>query len=200
MIAAGADMIHFDVMDSHYVPSLTVGPPVLESLRKRYPNLSVDVHLMVRLDSNQIVQDFINAGATYISIHPETSSNPIALLQSIRKAGVKAGIVLNPDEPVELINPYLDDLDLILIMSVFPGRGGQKFIPHSIDRLKQTRSKIDDFNSPIRLEVDGGINLENIGEVAGAGADMFVAGTAVFGSDNYQTTIQAMRAAIGDLP
>lgn len=193
---AGADVIHFDVMDSHYVPNLTIGPLVLESLRRRFPELPVDVHLMVKHETDQLVRDFVNAGASYISIHPDSAADPIQLLKYIRASHVNAGIVLNPDQPIATISPYLGYLDYILIMSVYPGKGGQSFIPESTDRLRQAKFILDTANSQIDLEVDGGIKSENIGEVAQAGANMFVAGTAIFGTPNYTDAIQGMRTRI----
>lgn len=193
---AGADVIHFDVMDSHYVPSLTIGPLVLESLRRRFPELPVDVHLMVKHETDQLVRDFVNAGASYISVHPDSAADPIQLLKYIRASHVNAGIVLNPDQPIASISPYLAYLDYLLIMSVYPGKGGQSFIPQSIERLRQAKFILDAANSQIDIEVDGGIKLENIGEVARAGANMFVAGTAIFGTSNYTDTIQGMRNRI----
>lgn len=196
VMRAGADVIHFDVMDSHYVPSLTIGPLVLESLRRRFPDLPVDVHLMVNHETDQLVRDFVNAGASYVSIHPDSASDPIQLLKFIRSSHVKAGIVLNPDQPVATIAPYLGFLDFLLIMSVYPGKGGQSFIPESIDRLRQAKFVLEAANRLIDIEVDGGIKSDNIADVARAGANMFVAGTAIFGTPNYAVTIETLRAQI----
>jgi len=197
VIEAGADVIHFDVMDSHYVPNLTIGPPVLEALINRLPSLSVDVHLMVQHESDTLVRNFISAGCSYISIHPESTTVPFEILETIRKADVKAGIVLNPDEPISNVDPFIDYIDYLLIMSVFPGRGGQKFIPETVPRLREARNLLDSKSTQIRLEVDGGISAQNIGLVAEAGADMFVAGTAIFGTPDYSQTIQHLRSQLG---
>ena len=196
VLEAGADIIHFDVMDGHYVPGLTVGTPVLEALCKRIPDLQVDVHLMVKHESQDLVKAFIDAGASYISIHPDSTTEPHELLNLIQSSHVQAGIVLNPDEPIDKATPYLELLDYLLIMSVFPGKGGQSFIPESTNRLEMARELLNETKPAVRLEVDGGIKLNNIRDVAMAGADMFVAGTAIFSTPDYGATIQEMRRLI----
>lgn len=192
VLAAGADIVHFDVMDNHYVPNLTIGPLVCQALRKHGITAPIDVHLMVSpVDS--MIQDFAKAGATYISFHPEASNHVDRSLQLIRDLGCKPGLVLNPATPVDCLDYVMDKLDLILLMSVNPGFGGQKFIPSTLRKLSQVRELITASGRDILLEVDGGVGVGNIAEVARAGADMFVAGSAIFGSGDYAATIAAMR-------
>jgi len=195
VLDAGADMIHFDVMDNHYVPNLSIGPLVLASLRNAGIKDPVDVHLMVK-PVDRLIEDFLAAGADVISIHPETTEHLHRTLGMIRDGGAKAGIVFNPATPVELLNEVIDYVDLVLIMSVNPGFGGQAFIASSVSKLEQAREIIDAASHEVRLQVDGGIKAANIGSVAAAGADTFVAGTAIFGSDDYAETIRNMRAEI----
>lgn len=195
VLDAGADMIHFDVMDNHYVPNLSIGPLVLASLRNAGIKDPVDVHLMVK-PVDRLIEDFLAAGADVISIHPETTEHLHRTLGMIRAGGAKAGIVFNPATPVELLNEVIDYVDLVLIMSVNPGFGGQAFIASSVSKLEQAREIIDAASHEVRLQVDGGIKAANIGSVAAAGADTFVAGTAIFGSDDYAETIRNMRAEI----
>jgi ribulose-phosphate 3-epimerase len=196
VLAAGADVIHFDVMDNHYVPNLTIGPMVCEALRKFGITAPLDVHLMVK-PVDRIVPDFAKAGATYISFHPEATEHVDRTIELIREHGCKPGLVLNPATPVDYLDYTLPKLDLVLLMSVNPGFGGQKFIPAVLDKVRAVRKRIDALGKPIRLEIDGGVKVDNIGEIARAGADMFVAGSAIFGAKDYQSTIAAMRAAIG---
>jgi ribulose-phosphate 3-epimerase len=195
VLEAGADVVHFDVMDNHYVPNLTVGPLVCEALRKHGVTASIDVHLMVS-PVDRIVGDFAAAGATYISFHPEASNHVHRTIGLIREAGCKPGLVLNPATPLEWLDYCLDDLDLVLLMSVNPGFGGQSFIESSLDKLRAARERITASGKDIRLEIDGGVKVDNIRAIAAAGADMFVAGSAIFGSDDYAATISAMRAEI----
>ncbi len=195
VLAAGADVVHFDVMDNHYVPNLTIGPLVCEALRKHGVSAPIDVHLMVR-PVDRLVGDFAAAGATFISFHPEASDHVHRTIALIRDAGCKPGLVLNPATPLTHLDHCLDDLDLVLIMSVNPGFGGQSFIPSSLEKLRAARKLIEASGRDIRLEIDGGVKVDNIGEIAAAGADMFVAGSAIFGSDDYAATIAAMKAAI----
>ncbi len=195
VLAAGADTIHFDVMDNHYVPNLSVGPLVLKSLRKAGIHETVDVHLMVKpVDS--LIADFIAAGADYVSVHPESTEHLHRTLTLIRESGAKAGLVFNPATPLTVLEEVIDILDLVLVMSVNPGFGGQSFIESSLDKLAHARELIDASGREIRLQVDGGVKVENIGRVAAAGADTFVAGTAIFASDDYATTIAGMRREI----
>ena len=196
VLDAGADVVHFDVMDNHYVPNLTIGPMVCAALRKYGVRAPIDVHLMVR-PVDQLILDFAKAGATYISFHPEASDHIDRSLQLIRDQGCKAGLVFNPATPVHCLEYLMDKVDVILLMSVNPGFGGQKFIPATLKKLQKVRKLIDDSGQRIRLEVDGGVGVDNIGEIARAGADMFVAGSAIFGSDDYAATIAAMRAELG---
>ncbi len=196
VLAAGADWVHFDVMDNHYVPNLTIGPLVCEALRKHGVTAPIDVHLMVK-PVDRIVPDFAQAGATLISFHPEASEHVDRTIQLIRSHGCQAGLVFNPATPLHYLDHTLDQLDLVLIMSVNPGFGGQKFIPGALDKLRAVRERIDRSGRPIRLEVDGGVKADNIGEIARAGADTFVAGSAIFNAPDYAATIAAMRAAIG---
>jgi ribulose-phosphate 3-epimerase len=195
VLAAGADIVHFDVMDNHYVPNLTVGPLVCEALRKHGVTAPIDVHLMVK-PVDRIVPDFARAGATYISFHPEASEHVDRTIGLIREHGCKPGLVLNPATPLDVLDYTLDKLDLVLLMSVNPGFGGQQFIPGVLDKVRAVRKRIDARSLPIRLEVDGGVKVDNIGEIARAGADTFVAGSAIFGAADYRATIDAMRAAI----
>lgn len=192
VLAAGADIVHFDVMDNHYVPNLTIGPMVCKALRKYGITAPIDVHLMVK-PVDRIIGDFIEAGATYITFHPEASEHIDRSLQLIKEGGCKAGLVFNPASSLEAAKYVLDKLDMILLMSVNPGFGGQKFIPKTIDKLQEARALIDTSGLDIRLEIDGGVNLENIAQIAAAGADTFVAGSAIFNTADYQQTITAMR-------
>jgi ribulose-phosphate 3-epimerase len=194
-LEAGADLIHFDVMDNHYVPNLTVGPVVCEALHRHAPGAMIDVHLMIR-PVDRIVPDFASAGATYISFHPEATDHIDRTIELIREHGCRPGLVFNPATPLEFLDYTLDRLDLVLIMSVNPGFGGQKFISSALDKLAAARRRIDSAGKSIRLEVDGGVKVENIGEIARAGADTFVAGSAIFESGNYRGTIAAMRREI----
>jgi len=195
VIAAGADIVHFDVMDNHYVPNLTIGPMVCEALRKHGVTAPIDVHLMVK-PVDRIVPDFAKAGATYISFHPEASKHVDRTIELIRENGCKPGLVLNPATPLSCLDYTLKKLDLVLLMSVNPGFGGQKFIPGVLDKVRAVRKLIDASGREIRLEIDGGVKVDNIGEIARAGADTFVAGSAIFGAKNYPETIAAMRKAI----
>ena len=197
VLAAGADTIHFDVMDNHYVPNLSVGPLVLSALRKAGVDACIDVHLMVK-PVDRLVEDFLAAGADYITVHPESTEHLHRTLSMITAGGAKAGLVFNPATPLDALEPVIDMLDLILIMSVNPGFGGQAFIPSSLDKLRQARRLIDTSGRDIRLQIDGGIKIGNIGAAAAAGADAFVAGTAIFGADNYADTISSMRDEIAD--
>jgi ribulose-phosphate 3-epimerase len=196
VLAAGADLIHFDVMDNHYVPNLTIGPVVCEALRKRGISAPIDVHLMVK-PVDRIVPDFAAAGATWISFHPEASLHVDRTLGLIREHGCKAGLVLNPATPLVHLDHVLDKVDLVLLMSVNPGFAGQAFIPSVLGKLASVRERIRESGREIRLEIDGGVKVDNIGAIARAGADTFVAGSAIFGSNDYAGTIRRMRAAIG---
>jgi ribulose-phosphate 3-epimerase len=195
VIAAGADMVHFDVMDNHYVPNLTVGPLVCEALRKYGVSAPIDVHLMVS-PVDRIVGDFAQAGASIISFHPEASGHVDRSLQLIRDSGCKAGLVFNPATPLDHLRYVLDKVDLVLVMSVNPGFGGQSFIPAALTKLRDARRIIDDSGFDVRLEIDGGVKVDNIADIAAAGADTFVAGSAIFASGDYAGVIAAMRAAI----
>jgi ribulose-phosphate 3-epimerase len=192
VLAAGADWVHFDVMDNHYVPNLTVGPLVCEALRKHGVTVPIDVHLMVK-PVDRIVPDFARAGASIISFHPEASEHVDRTIGLINEHGCKAGLVFNPATPLSWLEHTLDKLDLVLIMSVNPGFGGQKFIPEALAKLREVRRRIDASGRQIRLEVDGGVKTENIGQIARAGADTFVAGSAIFGEKDYRAVIGAMR-------
>ncbi|MGH8055026.1 MAG: ribulose-phosphate 3-epimerase [Stenotrophomonas sp.] len=195
VLAAGADWVHFDVMDNHYVPNLTIGPMVCQALRKHGVTAPIDVHLMVE-PVDRIVPDFAEAGASLISFHPEASRHVHRTIQLIKSHGCKAGLVLNPGTPVEVLDWVLEDLDLVLLMSVNPGFGGQAFIPSTLDKLRAVRTMIDKLGKPITLEVDGGVKADNIGAIAAAGADAFVAGSAIFNAPNYTDVIAQMRANV----
>ena len=195
VLKAGADWVHFDVMDNHYVPNLTIGPLVCSALRKHGVTAPIDVHLMVQ-PVDRIVPDFAEAGATLISFHPEASSHVHRTIQLIKSHGCKAGLVLNPATPIDVLDWVLDDLDMVLLMSVNPGFGGQAFIPSTLDKLRAVRKKINATGKPIRLEIDGGVKADNIGEIAAAGADTFVAGSAIFNAPDYAEVIARMRAAV----
>ncbi len=195
VLEAGADVVHFDVMDNHYVPNLTIGPLVCEALRKHGVTAPIDVHLMVK-PVDRIIPDFAQAGASYITFHPEASEHIDRSLQLIRGEGCKSGLVFNPATPLDCLKHVMDKVDMILLMSVNPGFGGQKFIPGTLDKLREARKLIDDSGLDIRLEIDGGVKVDNIGEIAAAGADTFVAGSAIFNTDDYKTTIDAMRAEL----
>ena len=195
VLAAGADWVHFDVMDNHYVPNLTIGPLVCEALRKHGVTAPIDVHLMVE-PVDRIVPDFAKAGASIISFHPEASKHVHRTIQLIKSEGCQAGLVLNPASPLEVLDYVLEELDLVLLMSVNPGFGGQGFIPSALDKLRKVRAMIDATGKPIRLEIDGGVKPDNIGAIAAAGADAFVAGSAIFGKPDYAAVIASMRAAI----
>jgi len=197
VLAAGADIVHFDVMDNHFVPNLTIGPLICEALRKHGIEAPIDVHLMVE-PVDRIIPDFATAGASYITFHPEASRHVDRTLGLIRDEGCKSGLVFNPATPLDWLEHVLDKVDMVLIMSVNPGFGGQKFIPAALDKLRRARQMIDDSGLEIRLEVDGGVKVDNIGEIAAAGADTFVAGSAIFGSSDYAATIAAMKAAIAN--
>jgi len=195
VIAAGADMIHFDVMDNHYVPNLTIGPLVCEALRKHGVTAPIDVHLMVK-PVDRIIPDFAKAGATWISFHPEASEHVDRTLELIREHGCRPGLVFNPATPLSWLDHVIDKVDLILLMSVNPGFGGQKFIRSSLAKLQLARQRIDASGRDIRLQIDGGVKVDNIAEIARAGADTFVAGSAIFGAKDYKATIAAMRQEI----
>jgi ribulose-phosphate 3-epimerase len=195
VIDAGADLIHFDVMDNHYVPNLTVGPLVCEALRKHGITAPIDVHLMVR-PVDRLVVDFAKAGASWISFHPEASDHVDRTIALIREHGCRPGLVLNPATPLAWLDHTLEQIDLVLLMSVNPGFGGQAFIPATLEKIRAVRARIAASGRDIRLEVDGGIKVDNIGRVAAAGADTFVAGSAIFGSRDYAATVRAMRAEI----
>ncbi|MDH3336702.1 MAG: ribulose-phosphate 3-epimerase [Gammaproteobacteria bacterium] len=195
VLEAGADIVHFDVMDNHFVPNLTIGPLICEALRTHGIEAPIDVHLMVE-PVDRIIPDFAKAGANYITFHPEASRHIDRSLALIREQGCKAGLVFNPATPLACLNHVIDKVDMVLIMSVNPGFGGQEFIPSALDKLREVRGIIDDSGRAIRLEIDGGVKVSNIGEIAAAGADTFVAGSAIFGSDDYVATIAAMKAAI----
>ncbi|RUO76578.1 ribulose-phosphate 3-epimerase [Idiomarina tyrosinivorans] len=195
VLAAGADIIHFDVMDNHYVPNLTIGPMVCKALRNHGVTAPIDVHLMVK-PVDALIPQFAEAGASIISFHPEASEHVDRTLQLIRDHGCQAGLVLNPATPLSYLDFVMDKLDLILLMSVNPGFGGQAFIPSTLEKVRQVRQRIDQQQRPIRLEVDGGIKIDNIAEVAKAGADTFVAGSAIFNNDDYHAVISEMRKAL----
>ncbi len=195
VLDAGADIVHFDVMDNHFVPNLTIGPLLCEALRHYGIEAPIDVHLMVEpVDS--IIPDFAKAGASYITFHPEASRHVDRSLGLIKEQGCKSGLVFSPATPLDWLNHVIDKVDMVLLMSVNPGFGGQSFIPSSLDKLRQARKIIEASGREIRLEIDGGVKVDNIGEIAAAGADTFVAGSAIFGSDDYSKTIAAMKAEI----
>ncbi len=195
VLDAGADIVHFDVMDNHFVPNLTIGPMICEALRNYGVDAPIDVHLMVE-PVDRIIPDFASAGADYITFHPEASRHVDRSLGLIREQGCKAGLVFNPATPLNYLQHVIDKVDMVLLMSVNPGFGGQAFIPSALDKLREARQIIDDSGLEIRLEIDGGVKVDNVGEIAAAGADTFVAGSAIFGSDDYTATIAAMRAEI----
>ena len=198
VIQAGADIIHFDVMDNHFVPNLTIGPLVCESLRKYGIKAPIDVHLMTEpVDS--LIKDFATAGATYITFHPEASTHIHRSLELIRSLGCKSGLVFSPGTPLNCLEHLIEEIDMILIMSVNPGFGGQSFIKSSLDKISASRKIISESGRDIRLEVDGGVKIDNIAEIASAGADTFVAGSAIFGSENYQKTISSMKEEINSI-
>ncbi|MDY6991077.1 MAG: ribulose-phosphate 3-epimerase [Pseudomonadota bacterium] len=198
VLAAGADIVHFDVMDNHYVPNLTIGPLVCKALRKHGVTAPIDVHLMVK-PVDRIIPDFAEVGATYITFHPEASEHIDRSLQLVRDQGCKSGLVFNPATPLDYLNYVMDKVDMILLMSVNPGFGGQSFIASSLEKLRQARKMIDDSGLDIRLEIDGGVKVDNIREIAAAGADTFVAGSAIFSTANYKATIDAMRAELAQV-
>ena len=195
VLEAGADWVHFDVMDNHYVPNLTIGPMVCQSLRDCGVTAPIDVHLMVE-PVDELIKSFSKAGATYITFHPEASNDINKSISLIKDGGCKAGLVLNPDIPIDALDGYLEKLDMILLMSVFPGFGGQKFIDSVLEKVTEIRSIINDKELETRLEIDGGIKLENIRKVADAGADTFVSGSAIFGQPDYSEIIQKMRDSL----
>ena len=192
VLAAGADVVHFDVMDNHYVPNLTIGPMVCQALRNYGIQAPIDVHLMVK-PVDRLIPDFAKAGASLITFHPETSEHIDSSLQLIKDHGCQAGLVFNPATPLHYLDHVLDKLDVILLMSVNPGFGGQSFIPGTLDKLRQVRRLIDQSGRNIRLEIDGGVKVDNIREIAAAGADMFVAGSAIFSQPDYKAVIDQMR-------
>ncbi|HDZ54987.1 MAG TPA: ribulose-phosphate 3-epimerase [Pseudomonas xinjiangensis] len=198
VLAAGADIVHFDVMDNHYVPNLTIGPMVCTALRKYGVTAPIDVHLMVK-PVDRIIGDFIDAGATYITFHPEATEHIDRSLQLIKEGGAKAGLVFNPGTSLESLRYVMDKIDMILLMSVNPGFGGQKFIPGTLDKLRETRALIQASGRDIRLEIDGGVNEQNIRSIAQAGADTFVAGSAIFNKPDYKAVIDAMRAELAQV-
>jgi ribulose-phosphate 3-epimerase len=195
VLDAGADIVHFDVMDNHFVPNLTIGPMICEALRGYGIEAPIDVHLMVE-PVDRIIPDFAKAGASYITFHPEASTHVHRTIGLIHEHGCKAGIVFNPATPLTWLEHVIFELDMVLVMSVNPGFGGQKFIQSSLDKIRQARKIIDESGREIRLEIDGGVKTDNIGEIAAAGADTFVAGSAIFGSENYAATIAEMKAEI----
>ena len=196
VLKAGADIVHFDVMDNHYVPNLTIGPLICEALRKHGITAPIDVHLMVK-PVDRIIPDFAEAGATYITFHPEASEHVDRTLQLIKSLGCKAGLVFNPATPLDYLKYVMDKVDMVLLMSVNPGFGGQSFIPNTLDKLREARKIIDaSGRKDIRLEVDGGVKTNNIKEIAQAGADTFVAGSAIFNTADYKATIDAMRSEL----
>ncbi|MGM0833129.1 ribulose-phosphate 3-epimerase [Halomonas qinghailakensis] len=201
VLAAGADIVHFDVMDNHYVPNLTIGPMVCKALRDHGVTAPIDVHLMVK-PVDRMISDFSAAGASYITFHPEASEHVDRSLQLIRDSGCKAGLVFNPATPLSYLDYVMDKIDMVLLMSVNPGFGGQSFIPGTLDKLREARARIDASGRPIRLEIDGGVKVENIADIAAAGADTFVAGSAIFNAHQtsdphgYNTVIQQMRAEL----
>ncbi len=198
VLEAGADIVHFDVMDNHYVPNLTIGPMVCSALRKHGVTAPIDVHLMVD-PVDDLIGMFADAGASYITFHPEASRHIDRSLQLIKQKGCKAGLVLNPATPLNTIQHVLPQLDMLLLMSVNPGFGGQKFIPYTLDKLKEARAAIDSLGLETRLEIDGGVTVDNIADIATAGADTFVAGSAIFGADDYKATIDRMREQLASV-
>jgi ribulose-phosphate 3-epimerase len=198
VLAAGADFVHVDVMDNHYVPNLTFGPVIVKALRDFGITAPLDVHLMIK-PVDRIIPDFAEAGASYITFHPEASEHVDRSLQLIRDNGCKSGLVFNPATPLDVLEHVIDKVDMILLMSVNPGFGGQSFINSALDKLRAARKLVDDSGMDIRLEIDGGVKIDNIREIAEAGADTFVAGSAIFGSDNYQKTITAMREQLAQV-
>ena len=198
VLAAGADMVHFDVMDNHYVPNLSIGPLVCAALRKHGIKAPIDVHLMVK-PVDRLISDFAEAGATYITFHPEASDHVDRSLQLVKDKGCRSGLVLNPATPLDCLTWAIDKVDMVLLMSVNPGFGGQKFIPHVLDKLRAVRKIIDDSGRDIRLEIDGGVKIENIKDIAQAGADTFVAGSAIFDSGEYKQAITAMRTELAQV-
>ena len=195
VVAAGADLVHFDVMDNHYVPNLTAGPLVCAALRKYGVAAPIDVHLMVK-PVDRLIPDFAQAGASYITFHPEASEHIDRSLQLIRDSGCKAGLVFNPATPLDHLKYVMDKLDMVLLMAVNPGFGGQRFIDGTLHKLRDARRLIDDSGHPVRLEVDGGVNVANIRAIADAGADTFVAGSAIFNTPDYRATLAALRAEL----
>ena len=195
VLNAGADIVHFDVMDNHYVPNLTIGPLVCEALRNHGVTAPIDVHLMVK-PVDRIIPDFASAGASYITFHPEASEHIDRTISLIKESGCKAGLVFNPATPLNHLDHVIDQLDMVLLMSVNPGFGGQSFIPKTLEKLKIVRNLIDSRNLQTRLEIDGGVKIENIKEIASAGADTFVAGSAIFNTDDYKKTIDKMRSEL----
>lgn len=195
VLAAGADWVHFDVMDNHYVPNLTIGPLVCDALRKHGVTAPIDVHLMVE-PVDALIPMFAAAGATWISFHPEASRHVHRTIQSIRGEGCKPGVVLNPATPLSILDHILEDIDYVLLMSVNPGFGGQVFIPSALEKLRAVRQRIDAIGKPIRLQIDGGVKADNIGDIAAAGADTFVAGSAIFGQSDYSAVIARMRQVV----
>ena len=195
VLASGADIVHFDVMDNHYVPNLTIGPLVCDALRTHGVTAPIDVHLMVK-PVDRIIPDFAKAGASYITFHPEASEHIDRTVALIKEQGCKAGLVFNPATPLHYLDHVIDQLDMVLLMSVNPGFGGQSFIPSSLEKLRVVRKMIDDKNLSTRLEIDGGVKTDNIRDIASAGADTFVAGSAIFNTDNYKSTIDIMRSEL----
>jgi len=195
VLACGADIVHFDVMDNHYVPNLTIGPLVCDALRSHGVTAPIDVHLMVK-PVDRIIPDFAKAGASYITFHPEASEHIDRTVALIKEQGCKAGLVFNPATPLHYLEHVIDQLDMVLLMSVNPGFGGQSFIPSSLEKLRVVRKMIDDKSLSTRLEIDGGVKTDNIRDIASAGADTFVAGSAIFNTDNYKSTIDAMRSEL----
>lgn len=195
VLVAGADIVHFDVMDNHYVPNLTIGPLVCEALRNHGVTAPIDVHLMVK-PVDRIIPDFASAGASYITFHPEASDHVDRTIGLIKESGCKAGLVFNPATPLHYLEHTIEQIDMVLLMSVNPGFGGQSFIPHTLEKLKTVRKLIDSHGLATRLEIDGGVKIENIKEIASAGADTFVAGSAIFNTENYKATIDKMRSEL----